>query len=235
MSKTLETPSEPNSEMTSTRTIDVRQARKLGIAPSVRLRNHFIALARRVRQWEQHHQPQLVTRPVSIGVTSLDRRAGRSTIAFNLALALETVSHQPVVLVEADFGRSHIARRLDNHRPGLCQWLVDARPAEDCLLKTPLGNLQVMGSGPCGDTFVQELPFEQLSGRMQEELDDFAYAVFDLPIADDLTACFSIAAELDGIILTVPADKIDRRRIERTKRRLAEAKIELIGLAVNHV
>jgi len=233
MSRTLENRSEQPSEKRPARSIDVRQARKLGIAPSARLRNHFIALARRLRQWEQQRDSLDLGRPVSIGVTSLDRRAGRSTIAFNLAVALETVAHDPVLLIEADFGRSRIARRLNANAPGLCQWLGEQRPVDDCLLTTPLGRLQVMGSGPGDGETALELPFEQLAGRMQEELDSFAYAVFDLPIADDLTACYSIAPELDGVILVVPAGRIDRRRIEHTKRRFAEADITLIGLAVN--
>ena len=207
-----------------------RGARRKGVAPSTSLRPHFVSLARQVSRWADNFQK----RPVSIGVTSLNAQAGRSTISFNLASALTSVNREKVLLVEADFGKHYITRRIGEARStGLAEVLLGfAEPAE-VVHETPLNNLQVIGCGRKSGQEALELPFDLLGNVMAEQFDEYGFTIYDLPVASDLTSCFSIASQLDGIILAVEANQIDQRHVNRFRRRLENVGVEILGVVIN--
>ena len=68
---------------------------------------------------------------------------------------------------------------------------------------------------------------------MDEHLGEFGFSIFDLPLANHLTACHSITPHLDGIILTVESNLIDRRQIERFRKQVESYGIEIIGVVLN--
>ncbi len=210
-----------------------RDARRLGIQPSNQLRSHFLALARRVRTWEMHRDDLTAVRPVSIGVTSLEGGAGRSTVAFNLAHALAGLDEESSLLIETEGGRHSISRRVARSKPGLVQWLGDNVDPRECLVELPVDGVQIMGPGSSDPDEILGLPFQGLAARVQDQLDEFTHVVWDLPVAEDLTACFSICPELDGVMLVVPADDIDPKAVQRFQRRLADCETDLIGLVIN--
>ncbi len=216
-------------EIASTTAADDADARRLGIAPSVELRRHFVALARRVKQWSAPYG-----RPVRIGVTSLDRRVGKSTVAFNLATALARIVGDQVLLVESDFGKHFISRRLGNAAaPGLSEILSKGVEPESCILPTPIGDLSVLGSGRVSEQESVELPFDLLDSILAARFDRFGYLVFDLPVASELTSCYSLLPGIDAVMIVVEAGQIDGKRINRAKRRLTDCGVDLMGLVIN--
>ena len=189
-------------------------------------------MARQVCRWSNGRHDH--RHAISIGVTSLESKSGCSTISFNLAAALTSVARDKVLLVESDFGKQFLSRRLGNSRtPGLAELILGVAEMEECLLNTPLANLSVLGSGRKNDQDAVELPFEQLDHVMDEKLDHFGFVVFDLPVANHLTACYSIVPKLDGVILAVDANQIEQKRIDRFKKQLADLGVEILGVVVN--
>ena len=201
---------------------------RLGLAPSAKLRQHFVALARRVREWNGDR------RPTKIGITSVKRRAGRSTVAFNLAAALTRIENAPTLLVESDFGRHHIARRLGiAGGSGLSDLMTGNAELADCVTDTPIERFSVMSSGRVSEQESLELPFERLQSILESDFQRFGCILFDLPIANDLTSCYSIVPHLDGVILTLDASVTERQQVEKAKQRLAACGTELIGAVLN--
>lgn len=208
---------------------DWQHAKRLGITPSQHLRRHFVALARRIKHWSAP-----VQRPVKIGVTSLDRRVGKSTIAFNLAAALARIEADNVLLAEADFGKHFISRRLGSGgAPGLSEIISSAVEPSKCILATPIDGLSVLGSGHISEQESVEMPFDRLGNVLEEGFTQFGYIIFDLPVASDLTSCYSLLPHIDGVALAVEADKIDRKQIARSRNRIANCGADLIGLILN--
>ena len=208
---------------------DWRIAQRHGISPSTHLRRHFVALARRVKHWAG-----TCNRPTKIGVTSLDRRVGKSTISFNLASALTRIESDQVLLVEADFGKHFVSRRLGfAGTPGLSEIICSGNEPQNCILPTPIGDLSVLGSGHISEQESVEMPFDLLGPILDNNFDQFGYLIFDLSVASDLTSCYSILPYMDGVIIAVEAGNIDRKQIGRAKNRLANMGVELIGLVIN--
>jgi Mrp family chromosome partitioning ATPase len=211
---------------------DRQRAKRMGVAPSASLRRHFLALARQSRQWFQNHKASKPTK--MIGITSLNYGAGNSTVAYNLAAALTSLERTRVLLVEADFGRHYITRRLGQSRsPGLSELILDFAGVDEVIHETPITDLDVIGCGQKSDQEALELPFDLMPQVMSEKFSEYGYVVFDLPIANHLTACHSISTHLDGLILTVEANQIDHRQINRFRSHMKSLGVEIIGLVIN--
>ncbi|MFK7766668.1 MAG: CpsD/CapB family tyrosine-protein kinase [Mariniblastus sp.] len=213
---------------------DLQRARRRGVAPSSSLRRHFFALARQVRSWADARPPAPSGRSVAVGVTSLTRGAGKSTVSFNLACAMTSISRSRVLLVESDFGKHYVTRRLGYSRaPGLSEMLLGVTDVEESVFPTPLTDLSILGCGRKSDQEALELPFDALTPIMDEKLNEYGYLVFDLPLANHLTACHSISPHIDGVILTVESNQIDQRQIDRFRKQIQNHGIEIIGVVLN--
>jgi Mrp family chromosome partitioning ATPase len=209
-------------------------ARRRGVAPSQHLRPHFVALARQVCQWEKTHRDWQPENGVALGITSLTKAAGKSTVSFNLCSALTTVTRSRVLLVESDFGRPFIARRLGRSKtPGLSEILSGDAALGEAILDTPLTDLSVLDCGQTNGQKALELPFDLLPAVIDEQLADFSYVVFDLPVANTLTACHSMTPYLDGVILAVDSSQLDQQGIERFRQQLESQGTEIIGVVIN--
>ena len=212
---------------------DRQRARRMGIAPSSSLRRHFMSLARQVRRWSAS-KTEIVDRPIAIGVTSLNSGAGKSTISYNLGVAICSIGRTSTLLVESDFGSHFITRRLGQARSaGLSEMLIGTAEADEVIHETPITDLHVMGAGRKSDQESLELPFDLLPELISNPLSDYGYLIFDLPKANTLTACDGITPYLDGVILTVEANQIDHRLINRFRKNAENFEVEIIGLVIN--
>ena len=211
---------------------DRQRAKRMGVAPSVSLRKHFLALARQVRQWQK--SDPLRTESCSIGVTSLTEGSGTSTIAYNLSVALTTVSRSQVLLVESNFGHHFITRRLGQSRkPGMSELLTGMVVLDDVVNDTPIKNLDLVGCGQTPEQLALELPFDEMQSVIDHNFSQYGYSVFDLPTANNLTPCFSMAPSLDGIILSVEANQINQKEITRFHNAMSSLGVDIIGLVIN--
>ena len=213
---------------------ELQRARRKGVAPSSSLRRHFFALARQVRHWAENLPSDETGRGVNVGVTSLVAGAGKSTVSFNLAAALTSLIRNRVLLVESDFGKHYVTRRLGYSRsPGLSELMLGVADIEETVFPTPIEDLSILGSGRKSDQEALELPFDEIPELMNEKLNEFGYVVFDLPLANHLTACHSIAPHMDGVILTIESNQIDQRQITRFRRQLESQGVDIIGVVLN--
>jgi Mrp family chromosome partitioning ATPase len=220
---------QPEDSMNGKQKRDYQRAKRQGLAPSLNLRRHFFALARQVKLWADSREIPAVT----LGVTSLERRVGKSTVSFNLASAMKSLIREPVLLIESDFGRSHVARRLEHGNPlGFSDMLLGELSGQGGVHETPLG-LKVMGSGRIPEKKAVELPFDLVRPILSERFADYGFIVFDMPIASELTSCFSLAPHLDGVILTIEAGNMDQRQINRFRKRMEHFGVEIVGVVIN--
>ena len=205
----------------------------MGVAPSSSLRRHFLSLARQTRQWA-HSKSHALVRPCNIGVTSIERGAGNSTVAYNLAVAMTSVARSKVLLVESDFGKHFITRRLGSARQmGLSELITGVTDLSETICETPIRNLDAIGCGQVNEQIALELPFDELPSVISSHFTEYGYAIFDLPVATNLTACYSIAPALDGVILNVEAHQIDHKQISRFRSSMNGLNVPIVGMVIN--
>ena len=199
------------------------------LIPDSRLRQYFLALARRVQEWNR-----CARQPAKIGVTSIQRQASRSIVSFNLAAALTRIETSSILMIESDFGRHPMTRHLSiAGSPGFGEVIIGTADPAQCIADTPIEQFSILPSGRVNEQESLELPFKRLPKLLESEFRRFGYLVFDLPVADDLTSCYSIVPQLDGIILVLESGALDRQQIEKAKQRIAACGTDLIGAVIN--
>ena len=164
----------------------------------------------------------------------MSRGAGNSTVAYNLATAMTSVARTRILFVESDFGRHFITRRLGNARQkGLSELLTGTTEIQDVTFESPISNLDVVGCGQISEQVALELPFDELGNVINRDFLDYGYAIFDLPVASHLTAFYSLAPSIDGIILNVDANQIDQKTISRFRHSMNAIGVPIIGMVIN--
>ena len=212
-----------------------KRNRYRSIVPSNSLRGHFFALARQIRLWSESNADLSVNGTISVGVTSLERGVGSSTVSFNLTCALASLCRARTLLIESDFGHPFIAARLGHSKaPGLSEllgWRDDGTRIHFC--DTHCGCICDWMWSKNLTTKHWNCPLMGLEPMLKETFAEYAYTVFDLPLASDLTACHSIAPYMDGVILTVDSNFIDQRRVTRFKKQIEAYGVPVLGIVLN--
>lgn len=169
-----------------------------------------------------------------VGLTSCQPGSGSSTIAANMAIRAARSFDGGVLLVDADV-RNHALAPLFRvpQSPGLVQAMRDdARPL-DCVQATTITNLAVMAAGSELDAAATLFDTARLGDLIEQLQQDFELIVFDLPIADESTHCLQAASVLDGVLLVIESQRIDRELATRAKRKLLAAKANVLGVVIN--
>jgi len=205
--------------------------RKLRVRPTERLRVHFLALARRIVSWHKSDDCS-VDSGVVIGVTSADRKVGRTIVSFNLASALATVGTGPVLFVETQHSPAGFSRKVPRPGHGLREVLQGDENPSGCICHTNVNNLFVMSCGRVRDKDAIELPVEALESINAELGSTFEYIIYDLPAADDTNLSFPMIQHMDGVLI-VNESNIQEGKILRVVRRIRDLNTKVIGLVLN--
>ncbi len=205
---------------------------KTNRAPTVsynqRLRPYFLTLARRLQSWSDSRGEGF-----SIGVSSFKKREGKSTIAFNLAAAMAGLQTENVLLVEADFGNPALSKRMPACSAGLTELICGVGSVEECVVPTSIDHLHILGCGKLNAREAQEKPLESIHSLNSEFRADYRYAIYDLPIVDELNLALLVAKQLDGTVMVVDSNHVDPKAIARLRKRSEEYGVEMIGLVLN--
>lgn len=194
------------------------------------LRNHYFGLAQQVGQWCDDNS---LARRV-IGVTAGNSKVGVSTIALNLAIATAEKHDENVLLLQSDIGNPFAAHMLKTAgKPGFAELLQHQAELEDCIHETHYQRLAVMGIGKALKSDRMALPFQRATEFIDRLRETYSTVIVDLPRATPITPCFSIARQLDGVLLVVEQDSIEPGALQRTRDLLLEAKAKIVGVVIN--
>lgn len=153
--------------------------------------------------------PESTTLPRTILITSAEPRAGKSTIAANLARALAW-GGSSVLLVDADLRRGDLHDLLQlRAEPGLANHLSGTAAPEEIVQKTALPNLSFIARGTSTDRSGELVLGSSMTTLLRNSSVVFDFTIFDTPpiFAADDAVC--LAPKADAVFLVV------RRRFTR--------------------
>jgi len=174
----------------------------------------------------------------SLAVTSSSEGEGKTTTAFNLAMAtVETGLN--VLVVEADVHRPALREQLgelngsDGDRRGLTSYLAGAVDLDDVIRPTRSPNVRMLAAGPRPPSLSGML--ESSRGR---ELVDALHRYADLVIFDcaplDVGADAAVlAARVDGVVLVADLKISTDHRLRQARRQLESMGARLLGAVIN--
>lgn len=187
------------------------------------LRDHFASLAQQLRGSGAIG----ATQSMSLGLTSCLRGEGVTTMAVNLAATVASGNRQ-VLIVDAHLTHPQLAALFRvGAVPGLPQYLA-GESLGNCIRATDQAGLFVLPSSAVGSVELETFP-----ERLLELKADYDMVVVDLPPVGDGNRCLSLAAALDGVLLVVEAERVEREVLGRSKQRLQRAGVSVVGAVFN--
>lgn len=171
--------------------------------------------------------------PNYIGVTSSHSGEGVTTVAVNLAKVLAISRQEQVLLADANYLKPAIHTEFQiDQAPGLGEAIWDEAALDLVIRPTPKENLFVLPAGA-----VNRGPFQYDPRRFpvvyRALTEKFHHIVFDLPPAGESSAAMKLASHLDGVILTVQAERVRFEVGKKTKERLKVSGANILGGVLN--
>lgn len=176
---------------------------------------------------EQKHKVLLVTSPNS--------GEGKTTTAANLAVSIAQ-QNKKALLIDANFRQPavHFVFKIEN-LVGLTDVLLDKSTFEEAVIRTEMGNLEVLPSGmvPANST-------ELLASHMMKELLEKVAKEYDVVIIDsssllEVTDTNLLANLCDGVILVLFQGKTQLEKAAEAKKILEFSKARIAGVVLNEI
>lgn len=173
--------------------------------------------------------------PRMICVTSSVPNEGKSTTSVNISLALAEAGNE-VLLIDGDMRRPSLAKYLDLvGSVGFSTVLSGAAPLDDVLQKTKLNNLTALTAGPTPPN-PSELLGSLAAKRLLSELRlRFDYVIIDSAPLLAVTDGAILAAEADGVIVMVRANKTKREQLVHSIQLLKNVGANMLGTVLSMV
>ncbi len=169
----------------------------------------------------------------SLLVTSPKPEDGRTAIAANLAASLANGGRR-VLLIDANLRRPALHNLYPSARgAGLTNVLIGEAQLSDCIRRTDLPNLDIVGSGPVPPNPAELLSSDLCRKLVAEAVGQYDHVVFDSPpvlLASDASV---LATLVDGTILVVRARENSRGVAQRAISLLGHVNAHLFGVVLN--
>jgi capsular exopolysaccharide synthesis family protein len=173
--------------------------------------------------------------PKIIVITSSFAREGKTTTSVNLATVLAQMG-KPVLLIDADLRRPRLQKVFPGKMNlGLVNYLAANIPLEDTIQPTQVPNLQVILSGPIPPNPSELLASDRMRHLIEELREKYAYVIFDSPPVLAVTDAIVLAANADGVVLTVHGGHTPRELVQRSAERLRLSNIPVLGAILNNL
>jgi capsular exopolysaccharide synthesis family protein len=176
--------------------------------------------------------------PRVIMVSSSQREEGKTTIAFNLAVALSELDAGRVVVLDGDIPAPglHIPEVANLQvETGLTQILESGLDLNGNVYETAVEGLDVIpGSGVESDHDL-ERKLNQQCKRLLDKLRTFySYVIVDTPPARAGSYAYTFGKHCDGVVLVARLERTPREIVKRTADDLKESGARVIGCVLTH-
>ncbi len=173
----------------------------------------------------------------TIAVTSPSEQEGKTTTAFQLAMA-SIEAGQSVLLIEADLFRpalrAMVERGDEPSDVGLLEYLQGTATLDDIIEQTSMPGLMFVSSGAGQPNSVTGLLEADRGRSFVDDLTGLAdVVILDCPPVGPRSDAVLIASAADAVLLVVDLQRSDQRVVMETVRRLRRAGARLLGIVLN--
>ncbi|MCA1557064.1 MAG: polysaccharide biosynthesis tyrosine autokinase, partial [Acidobacteria bacterium] len=174
--------------------------------------------------------------PRSILVTSGQALEGKTTVAFNTAIALAQTGAS-VLLVDCDLRRPSVQKHINAEmEPGLTNYLAGEMELDEALKAyAPLPNLKVMTSGYLPSNPAELLGSDEMLAFLSVARERFTHVIIDSPPAISFADGAIISTLVDGVVLVIHGNKSSRAVARHLIQRLTGVGARICGTVLNNV
>lgn len=170
-----------------------------------------------------------------IAITSSIPEEGKSASTINLGLVMAEGGEQRILIADADFRRSSMARMLGlTPRRGMADVLRGEADLDEVLLPTPFPNLKILPAGEVRDNAYPELLGGPNLVLLIEQLRAaFDYTFVDTPPVTTVSDVCLLAPHCDGAILVVEMRRTPEPVVQQSVRTLQANNVKILGCVLS--
>lgn len=176
-----------------------------------------------------------------IGVTSSLRGEGKSTTSVNLAYVLAETNAR-VLLVEGDLRIPTLAKKLKKTvKAGLSNILAGKMSFEGCCQKMEINTeehvavcFDILAAGDIPPNPSELIGSNRMKALMQELAGKYDYIVLDLPPVTAVTDALVASKIVDGLIIVVRSNYVDRSSLNETLRQIQLVDGRILGFVMTY-
>ncbi len=168
-----------------------------------------------------------------IGVTSAMAHEGKTTTSINLAYDLMKAGKK-TLLIDADMRLSRVAHFLEvNRAPGLSNVLVGNQNVKAAIQYSNIHDeMEVITCGDFPPNPTELLSSKRFAGMIEALRDEYEYIVVDLPPVAEVSDALIASKVVDGMIVVVRQDYVDKRLLDDTIHQLNLSDARVIGMVL---
>ena len=169
----------------------------------------------------------------TILVTSSDKNEGKTTTVSNLAVSFANLNKK-VLLIDCDLRNASIHKmfRLNNIY-GLTDILAKDRAVDKCIQETELKNLYVLTAGAIPPNPAEILSSDKMKNLIENLKNVYDYIFIDTPPIGLVTDAGALSSFIDGVVLVVKSESIEKKYLEETKKKLDAVDARILGAILN--
>ena len=169
----------------------------------------------------------------TILVTSSDKNEGKTTTVSNLAVSFANLNKK-VLLIDCDLRNASIHKMFKlNNIYGLTDILAKDRAVDKCIQKTELENLYVLTAGAIPPNPAEILSSEKMKNLIEDLKNIYDYIFIDTPPIGLVTDAGVLSSFIDGVVLVVKSESIEKKYLEETKKKLDAVDARILGAILN--
>ena len=169
----------------------------------------------------------------TILVTSSDKNEGKTTTVSNLAVSFANLNKK-VLLIDCDLRNASIHKMFKiNNIYGLTDILAKDRAVDKCIQETELENLYVLTAGAIPPNPAEILSSEKMKNLIEDLKNIYDYIFIDTPPIGLVTDAGALSSFIDGVVLVVKSESIEKKYLEETKKKLDAVDARILGAILN--
>ena len=168
----------------------------------------------------------------TILVTSAEMNEGKTTTICNLAKCFGELDDIKVILIDCDFKKRGVSRKLEISNPfGVSDIVFGNKKLDECIQKVE--DIDVLPSGGVPNNTSMLLNSKVMKNLVSELREKYDYVFIDSPPICRLNDACIIAQYVDGTVLVNASKEIDSKVAKLTLEKLKKVGANIIGVVLN--
>lgn len=168
----------------------------------------------------------------TILITSAEMNEGKTTTICNLAKCFGELDDIKVILIDCDFKKRGVSRKLGISNPfGVSDIVFGNKKLDECIQKVE--DIDVLPSGGVPNNTSMLLNSKAMKNLVSELREKYNYVFIDSPPICRLNDACIIAQYVDGTVLVNASKEIDPKVAKLTLEKLKKVGANIIGVVLN--
>jgi protein-tyrosine kinase len=170
-------------------------------------------------------------------ITSSVHSEGKTITAINLAVSMaHDLNKKSILLADGDLRRATLSKYLGlKSQVGLADLITNGAEINDALINIGVENLTILTAGKIPHNPAELLGSQNFKNLINAFKKKYDYIIFDSPPIISVTDAGLLAAETDGVIMVIKANRTQKGVVDHADDLLKKARVKILGYILTNI